>query len=139
MKLTPELYFLALAATATLLMWIPYMAARILTRGLLQALGNPADPTFPPDPAWAERARRAHANAVQNLAVFAPLVVILAMIGASTPATVLASKTYLGARLVHYIVYAAGIPIVRTLAFAVGFGATLAVAAAVLNHAPAVG
>lgn len=134
MKLTPELYVLAVVATVTVLMWIPYMAARILTRGPARTLANPATPTFPPDPAWAERARCAHANAVENLVVFAPLVIILAMIGASTPMTILASKLYLGARLVHYIVYAAGIPVVRTLAFVVGVGATLMIAAAVFSH-----
>ncbi|MGZ5921262.1 MAG: MAPEG family protein [Rhizomicrobium sp.] len=130
---TPELYYLALVATATLLMWIPYMAARILTRGPVRTLGNPADPNAPSDPAWAERARRAHANAVENLAVFAPLVIILAMTGVSTPATVLASKVYLGARLTHYLVYAAGIPVIRTLAFAAGFAATLAIASVLLG------
>jgi uncharacterized MAPEG superfamily protein len=137
MKLIPELYFLVLVAFATVLMWIPYMVARIFTRGLVPALGNPADPAYAPDPAWAERARRAHANAVENLAVFAPLVIILALIGASSPATILAAKTYLGARLVHYIVYAAGIPVLRTLAFAAGFAATLVIALAILNHAAA--
>ena len=130
---TPELYYMALAALATALMWIPYMLARILTRGPMRTLGNPADPNAPPDPAWAERARRAHTNAVENLAVFAPLVVILALTGASTPATVLASKTYLGARLVHYAVYTAGIPVIRTLAFAAGFAAMFAIAGAVLG------
>ena len=135
MTLTPELHSLALIAVATALMWIPYMAARIFTRGLARSLANPANPSFPPDPAWAERARRAHANAVENLAVFAPLVVILALIGVSTAATIMASKIYLGARLVHYAVYAAGIPIIRTLAFAAGFAATLVIAGAVLGHA----
>ncbi|GGA29410.1 MAPEG family protein [Dyella nitratireducens] len=135
MKLTPELYFLALVATATVLMWIPYITARMFTRGAWQTLANPADPMYPPDPAWAERAQRAHANAVENLAVFAPLVIILAMLDASTPATILASKIYLGTRLVHYLVYAAGIPVVRTLSFLVGVGSTLVIAAAVLSHA----
>jgi uncharacterized MAPEG superfamily protein len=130
---TPELYYLALVAAATVLMWIPYMAARILTRGPLRTLGDPADPNAPSDPAWAVRARRAHGNAVENLAVFAPLVVILALSGISTPATVMASKIYLGARLMHYLVYAAGIPVIRTLAFAAGFAATLSIAGAVLG------
>jgi uncharacterized MAPEG superfamily protein len=114
-------------------MWIPYMLARIVTRGPFRTLGNPADPNAPPDPAWGERARRAHANAAENLAVFAPLVLILAATGVSTPATVMASKTYLGARLVHYVVYAAGIPVIRTLAFAAGFAATIVIAGAVLG------
>jgi uncharacterized MAPEG superfamily protein len=133
MKLTPELDVLALVATATLLMWLPYIGARLVTRGPVRAMDNP-DPADPPDPAWADRARRAHANAVENLAVFAPLVVILALAGASTPVTVLASKVYLGARLAHYGVYTAGIPVVRTLAFGVGAAATLVIALAVLGR-----
>jgi uncharacterized MAPEG superfamily protein len=135
MTLTPELHSLVLVAVTTALMWVPYMAARIFTRGLARSLSNPANPSFPPDPAWAERARRAHANAVENLAVFAPLVVILALIGVSTAATIIASKIYLAARLVHYVVYAAGIPVIRTLAFTAGFAATLVIAGAVLGHA----
>jgi uncharacterized MAPEG superfamily protein len=134
MKLIPELYVLTLVATATVLMWVPYMASRILTRGPAWTLADPADPSAPPDPAWAQRARRAHANAVENLAVFAPLVIILALTGASTPATILAARTYLIARLVHYVVYTAGIPVVRTLAFVAGAVSTLSIAGAVLGH-----
>jgi uncharacterized MAPEG superfamily protein len=134
MKFTPELYVLTLTASATLLMWIPYMAARIMTRGLLAALSNP-DPSYPRDPAWAERARLAHANAIENLAVFAPLVLISGAMGMSTPATVFSAKLYLFARLVHYVVYAAGIPVVRTVAFLVGFAATLVFPVALLGQA----
>lgn len=130
---TPELYYLALVSVATLFMWVPYMLARILTRGLVPTLGNPADARHAPDPAWAERARRAHANAVENLVVFAPLVLALALSGISTPATVLASQTYLGARLVHYAVYAAGIPAIRTLAFGAGVAACLVIGGVVLG------
>ena len=135
MKLTPELHTLTLIAVMTVLMWIPYMGARLLTRGVGRTLGNPADPSFPADPAWAERARRAHANAAENLAVFAPLVIILALTGAGTPQTVLACQVYLAARLIHHIVYTAGIPVVRTLAFGAGFWATVTVAIAVLQQA----
>lgn len=134
MTLSSELHSLTLVVIATTLMWIPYTVARIWRRGLWAALANP-DPSYSPDPAWAERARRAHANAIENLAVFAPLVLTFAMLGASTPATVLAAKVYLGARLVHYVVYAVGIPVVRTLAFVVGVVATLVVAATVLGQA----
>jgi uncharacterized MAPEG superfamily protein len=134
MKLTPELYFLTLVATATALMWIPYTLARIATRGVMGAMANP-DPSLPPEPAWAQRAKLAHANAIENLAVFAPLVLVATAIGISTPATVFAAKLYLFARLVHYVVYAAGIPVVRTLAFVVGAGATLVLAATILASA----
>jgi uncharacterized MAPEG superfamily protein len=134
MKLTPELYALVLVAFATALMWIPYLLARIGVRGLLPVMGNP-DPSQAPDLDWADRARRAHHNAIENLAVFAPLVLVAAVAGVSTPVTVLAAKTYLIARLVHYVVYAAGIPVVRTLAFTAGFVATVAFAVALLGSA----
>jgi uncharacterized MAPEG superfamily protein len=132
MKLTPELYALVLVAFATALMWIPYLVARIGLRGLMPVMGNP-DPSQAPDPAWVDRARRAHVNAIENLAVFAPLVLVAAIAGVSTPATVLAAKSYLVARLVHYVVYAVGIPVVRTLAFTAGFVATLVFAMALLG------
>ncbi|MGF6771754.1 putative MAPEG superfamily protein [Paraburkholderia sp. GAS199] len=132
MKPTSELYYLTLVAMATILMWIPYTLARVLTRGLMATLGNP-DPTLPPDPAWAERARRAHTNAIENLAVFAPLVLVAALIGVSTPSTILAAKLYFGARIVHYLVYAAGIPVIRTLAFMTGVAATIVFAVALLG------
>ncbi len=132
MKLSPELYVLTLTVVATVLMWAPYILARILTHGLGGAMANP-DPVARPDPAWADRARRAHANAVENLVVFAPLVLTAAVVGVSTPVTVLAAQVYLGARLVHYGVYTLGIPVVRTLAFGVGVAATLAIAVALLG------
>lgn len=96
MKLTPELHLFCRSDGSH----VGSMAARILTRGPGRTLAN-SDPAFQPDPASAERARRAHANAVENLTVFAPLVIIAAMTGVSTPVTVLAAKTYLGARVVH--------------------------------------
>ena len=134
MKFTPELYSLTLVASATILMWIPYTLARIMTRGLMLTMANP-DPSHPPDPAWAERARRAHVNAIENLAVFAPLVLVAAAINASTPSTVFAAKLYLFARLVLYCVYAAGIPVARTLAFVAGVAATLVFAVTLLRYA----
>lgn len=133
MKLTSEMYFLTLVTAFTAVMWVPYILSRIATQGALGAMGDP-DPSATTDPAWAQRAKRAHANAVENLPVFAPLVLIAALLGISTPGTVLAAKVYLIARLVHYVVYVAGIPGVRTLAFLVGFGATAVFATTILGH-----
>jgi uncharacterized MAPEG superfamily protein len=134
MKLTPELFFLTLAVLATALMWVPYVVARVLSRGLGRTLANP-DPSHPPLPAWAQRARQAHANAIENLAVFAPLVLVAHAVGVTTPATVFAAQLYLGARLVHYVVYAAGVPAVRTVAFLCGVAAMLVFAQVLLARA----
>ncbi len=130
-KYTPELYALTVITTATALMWVPYVIARLTARGL-SAIAN-RDPGFPAEPAWAERASRAHANAIENLAVFAPLVLIGAAIGVTTPATVLAAKVFVAARLAHYGIFVTGIPVARTIAFFVGFCATLVIAVALLG------
>ncbi|WP_322042120.1 MAPEG family protein [Paraburkholderia sp. J67] len=133
MHLTPELYCLVIVTSATGIMWIPYILARIVTNGPLRAMGNPA--SFSADnPSWAQRSKLAHANAVENLAVFAPLVIVAAMLGISTPATIVAAKVYLIARIIHYFVYTAGIPGIRTLAFIAGFAATAVFATAIFSH-----
>jgi uncharacterized MAPEG superfamily protein len=134
-KYTPELYALTLISTTTALMWVPYVLARMTTHGVMRAIGNPG-PGYPTDAPWADRARRAHINAIENLAVFAPLVLVGAIIEVSTKATVLSAQIYVAARLAHYVIYAAGIPIVRTLAFLAGACATLAIAIALLQSAP---
>jgi uncharacterized MAPEG superfamily protein len=112
-------------------MWIPYLLARIGSQGLSGAMGNDAT-RVGTGPAWAERARRAHGNAVENLAVFAPVVLVVAITGANTPTTATAAQIYLAARLVHYVVYVLGIPIIRTLAFVVGLVCTLTIVSSVL-------
>ena len=62
-----------------------------------------------------------HANAVENLVVFATLVLIANAAGVSNATTVLACEIYFWARLVHIIAYTFAVPWVRTLAFTVGF------------------
>jgi uncharacterized MAPEG superfamily protein len=123
-KYTPELYALTLISTATALMWVPYVLARMTTHGVMRAIGNPG-PGYPSDAPWVDRARRAHLNAIENLAVFAPLVLVGAITNVSTKATVLSAQIYVIARLAHYVIYAAGIPVLRTLAFLIGACATV--------------
>jgi len=66
-------------------MWLPYILNRIMTRGLMPALkSGPADS---PHSAWAERAILAHKNAVENLVVFAPLVIATHILGMGTSLT----------------------------------------------------
>ena len=80
-------------------------------------------------------ARRAHSNAIENLVVFAPLVLVAASIGLSNPTTTLASQIYVVERLAHYALFVAGVPFARTVAFFIGVCATLVIAVALLLHA----
>lgn len=128
----PELFWLALTATITGLFWMPYVLNRMLELGPIAAMGNPSY-DVPPKAAWAERAARAHANAVENLVIFAPLVGVLVLADISTPATVAACKLYCFARIAHYVIYALGIPFLRTVAFIAGFVAQMTLAIAILG------
>jgi uncharacterized MAPEG superfamily protein len=125
-KFTPELYSLAIISTATALMWAPYVFARMMTHGVMQAISNPG-PDYPVDAPWADRARRAHLNAIENLVVFAPLVLVGAMAEVSTLTTIVSARVYVVARLAHYAIYVAGIPAIRTVAFLAGASATLVI------------
>jgi uncharacterized MAPEG superfamily protein len=77
----------------------------------------------------------AHDNAIENLIIFAPLVLILNAIDYSSSSTVLACAVYFWSRLAHLIVYTMGVPILRTLAFAVGFVAQVTLALAIFGLA----
>jgi uncharacterized MAPEG superfamily protein len=130
--MTKELMWLTLTVILTGLLCVPYILDRIKVRGLKATLGNPTRTDKPQSP-WAQRLYFAHTNAVDNLVIFAPLVLILDAQGYSTPGTVIACAVYFWARLAHAIVYAIGIPVVRTLAFSVGFLAQAALVLAVFG------
>jgi uncharacterized MAPEG superfamily protein len=124
--------WLTLTVILTGILWIPYMIDRAKVRGLMAAMDNPSRNDKPQSP-WAQRMYFAHTNAVDNLVIFAPLVLILDDIGYSTQTTVIACAVYFWARLAHAIVYAMGVPVLRTLAFLVGFLAQAVLALAVFK------
>lgn len=130
--MTPELYWLAATVLMTSLMWMPYILNRIAVRGLVGALANET-PQSPPHAPWAERAMAAHKNAVENLVVFAPAVLLAHLVGVSTGVTTTAAMLYFFARLGHYVVYTAGVPVARTLTFAVGAFCTIAIVLAAMG------
>jgi uncharacterized MAPEG superfamily protein len=132
--MTRELFWLTLTVILTGLLWVPYVLNRIMVRGVSGAMANPSR-TDKPQAEWANRLMFAHDNAVENLIVFAPLVLILNAADVSTPTTVLACAVYFWSRVVHLIVYTAGLPILRTLAFVVGFAAQAVLAVVILRLA----
>ncbi|HEX3710383.1 MAG TPA: MAPEG family protein [Pseudolabrys sp.] len=130
--MTKELMWLTYTVILTGVLWIPYILDRAVVRGLMGSMANPS-PTLRPQSAWAQRLQAAHYNSVENLVVFAALVLILNAIHHSTASTVLACAVFFWSRLAYVIVYALGIPGLRTLAFVVGFVAQAALALAALG------
>ena len=130
--MTTELYWLTLTALMTALFWVPYVLNRMAVIGLGNTLAGTA-PDIGKLSDWAQRASRAHANAIENRVIFAPIVLTAHVLGISNAATRAAVVVYFFARLVHYLVYAAGIPAARTLTFTAGWLAQIAVIASILR------
>ncbi len=130
--MTRELFWLTLTVILTGILWVPYILNRVQVRGVGGAMANPSR-NDRPQAEWATRMMFAHDNAVENLIIFAPLVLILAEIDYSSKWTVYACAVYFWSRLAHVIVYAMGVPVFRTLAFTVGFLAQAVLALAIFK------
>ena len=118
--LSPELYWLTLTCLLTGLLWLPYILQLIVQLGPVKAIWDPTG-AHPHDADWALRAKRAHYNAVENLAVFAPLVLIVAVTGTGSALTATAAAAYFFLRLAHYLIHLAAVPVLRTLVFLGGW------------------
>lgn len=133
-QLSTELYWLTLTTTMTGLMWVPYILNRIVEQGMWRALTDPQGVTAT-NVAWADRMARAHANAVENLIIFAPLVLAIEMTGLNNEHTALACMVYFFARLTHFIVFSLAIPMFRVLSFMVSVVALIILMTTLLGAA----
>ena len=130
--MTDSLLWLSLVILLTAILWMPYILEFIGRVGLLAALSlaDADEQKLNAAPEWAERAKKAHCNAVENLIIFAPLVLIAHSVGASV---VLATQIYFFARLFHFIFYTMGVGFLRTLTFFSGFFAQAYIALTLLG------
>lgn len=113
--MTNEMMSLTWVIALTAVMWVPYIVNAVMVQGLVDAVGYPDNPK--PLAAWAQRMKKAHNNAVENLVLFAALVLMLNVLGISNETTVMAANVYFWARLVHLVAYTFGVPWIRTLSF----------------------
>ena len=134
MPITPstELYWLVMTVSLTAVMWLPYIINRMVEQGILPALWDPFGHTEA-KAAWANRMMRAHENAVENLVIFAPLVLVVHLTGHSTALTVNACVIYFVTRLVHYFGFTFAVPLVRVVSFLAGFYAQMVLAQTALR------
>ena len=121
-----ELFYLVLVTAFTGLLWVPYILDRLATRGLMDAVGYPENPK--PQSPWAQRLMRAHANAVENLVIFATLVLAANAMGVTSAAIGTAAMVYFWARVVHTLTYTLAVPWGRTLSFTAAFFAQAVIA-----------
>lgn len=120
------LTYLSLTCVLTALMWAPYILNAILVRGLVEVAGYSENPK--PLSKWAQRLKAAHYNGVENLVVFAALILAAQAAGVHDHAIDVSAVVFFWARAVHVAAYTFAVPWVRTGAFLVGVGAQLCIA-----------
>ena len=118
--MTTDLTYLAWTALLTGSLWIAYIAAQVMTNGLL-APENYVDPKPRDVPLWGQRAYRAHLNAVGSFAPFAALVLIAHVGGKADRVTAFCAGAYFWLRVAHAIVFWLALPFIRTIVFTLGW------------------
>lgn len=126
--MTGEIYWLTLTTLFSSLLFIPYAYVRISNIGFVRLLVSPLPGDDPFEKEWAHRAYRAHMNAIENIVIFAPLVLAVQLTGLNNEVTLQACMVYFWARVIHAPFYIFNTPFVRTIAYFVGLGACLVLA-----------
>lgn len=129
-------HYLALSGLLTILLWTPYIVARLFTWGLPTFLNNYPEgfPAKQPEPPlWAQRAQRAHLNMVETMPAFIA-VVLAAAYFAQTKTGIEGTVAHWAmifffARVAHAVVYILGIPFLRTPVYLVSWLAVLVIGA----------
>jgi len=126
-----ELLLLALSAALCLVLTVPYTVALVLKLGLPVMVGNRED--FPALEGWVGRARRAHANMVENLVPFAALVAVAVATNKLGQGTAIGAQLFFWGRVAHAGAYIGGIPWLRTGAFLTSYGGMILIFVALVR------
>ena len=130
--MSAEIKYLTMTILVTSLFWVPYVLDRFRKFGLSAVNGNGPNKNDSTSP-WAGRMIQAHQNAIENLVLFAPLIIIIELLDLNSPLTAMFAMIYFYARVAHIFIYSFGIGYLRTLTFAAGFASQLFLAFAILG------
>ena len=128
--MTIELTMLVYSVVLLVIVIAIQAAAGILAQGL-PAMAGSRDNLGEPSPFQA-RSKRAAENLKEGMLLFAPLVLIASVAGVSTEMTVLGAQLFFYSRIAHAVIYLAGWPWIRPLAWFVGLVGTLMILFALL-------
>jgi uncharacterized MAPEG superfamily protein len=113
----PEMMILVWCVALTVVQMLVATIGAQLQVGLPMLAGN--HERFPEITGWAGRARRAHYNMLENLVLFAALVLVATIAGKTNDMTLMGAQIFLWARIAYALIYLIGIPWLRTLTWAV--------------------
>jgi uncharacterized MAPEG superfamily protein len=117
--MTLELKLLVWSAALALIQMLVALLAAIAQVGLWPLVGNREN--LQAFEGWAGRARRAQRNMLENLIIFAALVLVAQSAGKTNVATALGAQLFFWSRLAYAPVYVIGIPWLRTGLWGVSF------------------
>ena len=113
----PELMLLVWAVLLTVVQAVVAVQGAMMQVGLASLMGNREG--MPDIRGWGGRAARAHRNMLENLVLFAALVLVAAAAGKTNDMTLLGAQIFLWARVAYALVYLVGLPWIRTGVWAV--------------------
>ena len=113
----PELMLLVWAVVLTLVQAVVAVHGALMQVGLPALAGNREG--MPDIKGWGGRASRAHRNMLENLVLFAVLVLVAVAAGKTNDTTLLGAQIFLWARVAYAAVYIVGLPWIRTGIWAV--------------------
>ena len=111
--MSPDLKYLLLSAILCFVQMLIAATGANQQVGLPTLAGNRED--LPTMTGWAGRVRRAHLNMIENLVLFAALVLIAAAAGKANATTAMGAMIFFWARLAYAVIYLIGLPWLRTL------------------------
>ena len=113
-----EIQIVAAIGGLLLLLTLIQGTRNVLFLGLPVAAGNQHD--IAPWTGTNDRLNRAIRNLIEAIAIFVPIAVAIQVLGLTNETTALGAQIFLVSRVIHTIVYIAGIPWVRTTAWTGG-------------------
>ena len=117
-----ELFCLGLFAIVIIISILLQQLSSMFNFSLKQILGSRENVQFS---GLTGRLERSILNSVVAMALFAPSIIILALVNITTPQTVIAAQIFLIARLIYSISYGLNIPFLRSAGWIVGLLSTL--------------
>lgn len=115
--MTPDLILLICAVVLAFIQVVVALLGAMMQVGLPALVGNREG--LPEITGWGGRAVRAHRNMMESLPLFIGLVLIAHIAGRNNATGVLGEQIFVWARTAHAIIYVAGVPWLRTVAWAV--------------------
>jgi uncharacterized MAPEG superfamily protein len=125
---------LALSVALLFVLIVVQASAGVQAQGMDVMAGHRDDMKAPS--AWQARTKRCVDNHREGLILFAPLVLIAAHLNVSNDLTVWGAQLFFYSRVAHAVIYLAGWPKVRPLAWAIGIVGTIMVFVAVITATP---